>query len=59
LGESLAWLQLLDAAAVRDTAEKAMIQTNAIVAAVAPMVSRQGEPVSRRIQKEFRRMAGM
>lgn len=59
MGESLAWLQLLDAAAVRDTAEKAMIQTNAIVAAVAPMVSRQGESVSRRIQKEFRRMAGM
>ena len=59
MGESLAWLQLLDAAAVRDAAEKAMIQTNAIVAAVAPMVSRQGEHVSRRIQKELRRMAGM
>jgi len=36
-----------------------MMQTNATVAAVAPMVSRQGEHVSRRIQKEFRRMAGM
>ena len=51
--------EILDAAAVRDTAEKAMIQTNAVVAAVAPMVSRQGESVSRLIQKEFRRMAGM
>ncbi len=59
MGESLTWLKLLDAAAVRDAAENAMIQTNAIVAAVAPMVSRQGEQVSRRVQKEFRRMAGM
>jgi hypothetical protein len=59
LGESLAWLRMLDAAAVRTEAERALMQVDSTVAAVAPMVSKQGEQISRKITKQLRQMAGM
>lgn len=53
------WLLNLHAAAQRIRAETALLQLHAVTGAVAPMVSRKGEPVGRRIQKEIRRMADL
>lgn len=50
---------MLDAEAVKVAAETALMQVDSTVAAVAPMVSKQGEQVSRKITKQLRQMAGM
>ncbi|MFM7101953.1 MAG: hypothetical protein ACKO3N_12370 [Verrucomicrobiota bacterium] len=59
LRESLPWLRMLERAAGQVGAEKALMQLNAVLAAVAPGSLKNGDQLLRRIQNEFRRQAGL
>lgn len=50
---------MLERAAGQVGAEKALMQLNAVLAAVAPGSLKNGDQLLRKIQNEFRRQAGL